>query len=317
MDLISTKSSSSASNVPHTLSLSAKMKRLKVEEHLLLQNIKKCLSDEAKNYSTFSEFKAFTGKNKNTLREIKLLFQDIKTSTSSKEMLETIDIEDVKKNTIELENRIKAFKFHLQSELARLSSEEQELNTTINEEPIIISKFKKQPRPRIQTAKYNEIVPSPVKTLMTSPFKCPEVQEFQDFMQNSVNRYGGWDEYHHNIFVNHWKKHFESQHEIVYDETNGQMEITPILNSFLRDLLPKLFGYLFLRYISSDCFFFSFFFLEFLLPRDGVRFLYPTVTDHSYSAFLAYLLHCFSAIFPSFLMQAVSFLKVILPFKKY
>lgn len=241
MDLISTKSSSSASNVPHTLSLSAKMKRLKVEEHLLLQNIKKCLSDEAKNYSTFSEFKAFTGKNKNTLREIKLLFQDIKTSTSSKEMLETIDIEDVKKNTIELENRIKAFKFHLQSELARLSSEEQELNTTINEEPIIISKFKKQPRPRIQTAKYNEIVPSPVKTLMTSPFKCPEVQEFQDFMQNSVNRYGGWDEYHHNIFVNHWKKHFESQHEIVYDETNGQMEITPILNSFLRDLLPKLF----------------------------------------------------------------------------
>ena len=39
----------------------------------------------------------------------------------------------------------------------------------LNENPVLISKLKRQPR--IQTAKYNEIVPSPVKTMMTSPFK--------------------------------------------------------------------------------------------------------------------------------------------------
>uniref|UniRef100_A0A2A4JAF4 Coiled-coil domain-containing protein 112 n=1 Tax=Heliothis virescens TaxID=7102 RepID=A0A2A4JAF4_HELVI len=205
MDLTSSKSSCSTSNVPHTLSFSAKMKRLRIEEHLLLQSISKCISDgcqteaetNATSYSTFLEFKTFAGKTKNSFREIKLLFQDIKTSTSSQEMLETVDIEDVKKSTIELENRIMAFKSHLQSELARLKSEEQQLNQT-------------------------------------------EVQEFQDFMMNSANPYGGWNEYHHNIFVNHWQKYFKNQNGIVYDGIDGHVENTPVYNSFLDDLLPKL-----------------------------------------------------------------------------
>lgn len=99
MDLISAKSNSSIlSEVSHTLSLSAKLRRLKIEESLLLQSINKSVPDcsqtesevDTTNYLKFSEFKAFSAKIKNSYKEIKVKFQDIKSTTSSQEMLKSV-----------------------------------------------------------------------------------------------------------------------------------------------------------------------------------------------------------------------------------
>lgn len=98
MEITSTKSASS-SDISQTSSLSAKLKRLQIEESLLLQSIHKCVPeasktdddiDDATSYLRYAEFKALSGKTKNSYKEIKLLFQDIKTCTSSKEMLKTL-----------------------------------------------------------------------------------------------------------------------------------------------------------------------------------------------------------------------------------
>ncbi|KAJ8717906.1 hypothetical protein PYW07_005836 [Mythimna separata] len=59
-------------------------------------------------------------------------------------------------------------------------------------------------------------------------------------MMNSANRYGGWNEYHHNIFVNHWKKHFRSQLGTTFEEIENLVKNSPAYHSFLCELLPKL-----------------------------------------------------------------------------
>lgn len=59
---------------------------------------------------------------------------------------------------------------------------------------------------------------------------------------NCVNRYGGWNEYHHNIFVNYWQKYFGSQNNTSYDENVSAVENSPTLHLFLREILPKLQG---------------------------------------------------------------------------
>ncbi|KAH9642531.1 hypothetical protein HF086_008941 [Spodoptera exigua] len=248
MDLTSTKSSHSVSDVSNNSSVSAKLKRLQIEESLLLQSITKCISqnlqapqgNEVLNLPPPNELKHFNEKAKNKYREIKLLFQDIQTGTSSKELLQTLDIDDVKKSTLELENRIKSLKSYLQSELARLKAAEIELNKTAKEDQVLVNNCKKNLR--IQTAKYNEIVPSPVKTLITSPFKCEEVQQFQEFMLNSSNRYGGWNEYHHNIFVNHWQKYFSTIIDGSHNEKIDNIQHYPGYDKFLSEVLPKLQG---------------------------------------------------------------------------
>ncbi|CAB3234985.1 unnamed protein product [Arctia plantaginis] len=191
---------------------------------------------DPKNYLMLTEFKKYLDETKTTFNTLKLLFQDIKTSTSSKEVIKSLDIDDIKNNILELENKIKAFKIHLQKELTALKSAERQINQKLND-PVTIKYLKR--KPRVQTAKYTEIVQSPVKTLMTSPLKSTEVHEFQEFMKNSRNRYGGWDEYHHNIFVNMWQKHFSA--EFLY-ESVLTMEKTSEYNLFLRHLLPKLIG---------------------------------------------------------------------------
>ncbi|XP_038211422.1 uncharacterized protein LOC119831924 [Zerene cesonia] len=84
---------------------------------------------------------------------------------------------------------------------------------------------------------YNEVVPSPVRAIINSPFKCVEVQRFQDFMKNSCNRYGGWDEYNHNIFVNIWSKHYNGDE--VFD-TPPFSDVTYI--RFQDEVLQKIFG---------------------------------------------------------------------------
>lgn len=99
MDLTSTKSSHSVSDISNTSSVSAKIKRLQIEESLLLQSITKCINENSQasqDNETFNsscspnEFKYFTDKAKNKYREIKLLFQDIQTGISSKELLQTL-----------------------------------------------------------------------------------------------------------------------------------------------------------------------------------------------------------------------------------
>lgn len=100
MDLTSTKSGSS-SDITQISSLSAKLKRLQIEESLLLQSItKKCVPEtqmdvgtgdiEATSYQTTLEFKTFLGKTKTSFNEIKLLYQDLRSSTSCKETLKTL-----------------------------------------------------------------------------------------------------------------------------------------------------------------------------------------------------------------------------------
>ncbi|CAD0203168.1 unnamed protein product [Chrysodeixis includens] len=244
MDVISTKSSyNSNTDSSQIISVSAKLKRLKIEESLLLQSINKCVREfpttDGDNGSTssFSDFASYSTKVKESLRQIALTFQDIKTSTSTKEVLKSIDIDDVKRNTLDLENNIRNLKLFLQSELTSLKAAEKQLNQSMIENPIAISRLKRYPK--VPTAKYNEIVPSPVKTLMNSPFKCVEVQEFQEFMMNSPNRYGGWAEYHHNIFVNYWQKYFNLEN-INDDQSESCIESSPFYHSFLRDLQSKL-----------------------------------------------------------------------------
>ncbi|KAF9424842.1 hypothetical protein HW555_000143, partial [Spodoptera exigua] len=209
-------------------------------QNVLAKICKAPQGNEVLNLPSPNELKHFTEKAKNKYREIKLLFQDIQTGTSSKELLQTLDIDDVKKSTLELENRIKSLKSYLQSELARLKAAEIELNKTAKEDQVIVNNCKKNLR--IQTAKYNEIVPSPVKTLITSPFKCEEVQQFQEFMLNSANRYGGWNEYHHNIFVNHWQKYFSASIDGSHNEKIDNIQHYPGYDKFLSEVLPKLQG---------------------------------------------------------------------------
>ncbi|XP_026746215.1 coiled-coil domain-containing protein 112-like [Trichoplusia ni] len=58
-------------------------------------------------------------------------------------------------------------------------------------------------------------------------------------MMNSPNRYGGWAEYHHNIFVNYWQKYFNLEN-INDEQSESCIESSPFYHLFLRDLQSKL-----------------------------------------------------------------------------
>lgn len=63
-----------------------------------------------------------------------------------------------------------------------------------------------------------------------------EVQQFQDFINS--NKYGGWNEYNHNIFVRVWQKHFQSEDENFDTEQIDYIE----KDSFIDEVLEKVSG---------------------------------------------------------------------------
>lgn len=77
------------------VSLSAKMRRLKIQEDLLVQNIKKhmpiCCGDGENNFiKSQLEFTKFLSALKNSYADIKHLFEDVKYTTKSKDVLKTL-----------------------------------------------------------------------------------------------------------------------------------------------------------------------------------------------------------------------------------
>ncbi|KAM3963357.1 uncharacterized protein ACR2FA_002727 [Aphomia sociella] len=211
--LSSTTKSTSLSDDSSECNIVAKLRRLKIQEGLIIQNIKKSipnLRDKESsitniNYKTESEYKEFISRIHNTYTEIINLFQSVKTSTSSRENLQTIDIDDVKNNVFELETKLKSFKIFLHSKLTSLKADEQELTKEMH--MLTQQTTKTKISHKVSNKCYSDIIPSPVKIIINSPFKYTEVQKFQNFMSN-YGRYGGWNEYNHNMFLLCWKKHF-------------------------------------------------------------------------------------------------------------
>lgn len=69
-----------------------------------------------------------------------------------------------------------------------------------------------------------------------------EVQDLQEFMMNTPNRYGGWNEYNHNIFVQIWQKHFCADITTDVSELDVDLDIvgnTNNLKRFKRKLCTK------------------------------------------------------------------------------
>ncbi|KAI8420185.1 hypothetical protein MSG28_008738 [Choristoneura fumiferana] len=69
-----------------------------------------------------------------------------------------------------------------------------------------------------------------------------EVQDLQEFMMNSPNRYGGWNEYNHNIFVQIWQKHFYADITKDVFELHVIVGNTNNFEAFQKEVLHKIAG---------------------------------------------------------------------------
>lgn len=100
---MSTKCSNTSSNVinisnPTSItSFSAKLRRLRIEESILLQGVNKSISTgfqsgeaDANDSLSYLEFNTFLSNTKNSYKHLRQLFEDIKASTSTKEVLKAI-----------------------------------------------------------------------------------------------------------------------------------------------------------------------------------------------------------------------------------
>ncbi|CAH0713359.1 unnamed protein product, partial [Brenthis ino] len=130
---------------------------------------------------------------------------------------------ELKADILQLESKIKTLKEFLRNELTVLQANEETLLDTVKENGKV-DIMKNVGNKKKQAKRYNEIVPSPVRAIINSPFKCSfllliiqsfkrkelvkEVHQYQNFLKNSINRYGGWNEYNHNTFVQIWKKYY-------------------------------------------------------------------------------------------------------------
>ncbi|XP_059060738.1 coiled-coil domain-containing protein 112-like [Achroia grisella] len=220
--------------------IAAKIRRLKIQEGLINQNIVKLLDRENNivnlNNKINCEYKAFITKIQNTYIEIKNLFESIKANTNSRESLQSIDIDVVKNDVFDIESKMKEFKKHLQSKLSILKSQEQHLTKDMYLMTHQSAKSKIQTK--FDSKSYNDIIPSPVKTIIYSPFKYTEVEEYQKFM-STHRRYGGWNEYNHNVFVVSWKKYFDTEKSVDAEFQYSNHENFP---NFLIDIGEKIPG---------------------------------------------------------------------------
>lgn len=60
-------------------------------------------------------------------------------------------------------------------------------------------------------------------------------------MKSSGNRYGGWNEYNHNIFVKNWLKRFGSNCNFEWMNDDDFL-LSKEYEIFINDLLPNLQG---------------------------------------------------------------------------
>ncbi|XP_031765878.2 uncharacterized protein LOC113521841 [Galleria mellonella] len=220
----------------------AKIRRLKIQEDLITQNINKyntkIRNTEYANmrHKTNCEYKDFISRLQNSYTEIKNLFESVKTIAHSRETLQSVGIDDVKNDVFGLETKIKEFKLYLHSKLNSLKSNEQHLIKDIH--TIAHQSAKTKTLKKLNNKSYNDIIPSPVKTIINSPFKCIEVQEFQNFIA-AYRRYGGWNEYNHNIFVRLWKKYFDTEK---YLDSTYQYSSSENFPNIVGDLVEKIPG---------------------------------------------------------------------------
>ncbi|XP_047514425.1 coiled-coil domain-containing protein 112-like isoform X1 [Pieris napi] len=214
--------------------IGAKLRRLKIQEDILTtsSNNSALKYDMAENgYTERVELRNYLHKIKNTYMEIKTLYQDIKTITNDGHSLKNTDIDDVRKDILELEKKMVALKEFSRIEIGLLKVAEKELLIQINENSEE-NKFKKT---RVAIKPFSEVVPSPVRALINSPFKSIEVQRFQEFMKTN-KRYGGWDEYNHNIFVHIWNKYYGD------DVIENIDKKDPTYLKFKDEICVKIFG---------------------------------------------------------------------------
>ncbi|CAG9795770.1 unnamed protein product [Diatraea saccharalis] len=108
---------------------------------------------------------------------IKNLLTDVKIATETQETLKSLDLNDLKKDILELDEKIKSFKIFLQSEQNFLKQQEQNITKK-------------------------------------------DVQKFQDFLCATA-KCGGWNEYHHNIFIKIWQKYIKIDIENTNDSTSS------------------------------------------------------------------------------------------------
>ncbi|XP_045522819.1 coiled-coil domain-containing protein 112-like isoform X1 [Pieris brassicae] len=218
--------------------IGAKLRRLKIQEEILTTSTNKIALkfDMVDNgYTESVGLRNYLHKIKSTYTEIKTLYQDIKTITKDRHSLENTDIDDVRKYILELEKKMGALKEYSHTEIGLLKVAEKELLIQINES----SDEKRFKNTRVATKPFSDVVPSPVRALINSPFKCIEVQRFQEFMKTN-KRYGGWDEYNHNIFVHIWNKYYGD------DVIENPDKKDPPYLKFKDEICMKIFG------INSD-----------------------------------------------------------------
>ncbi|XP_037295247.1 coiled-coil domain-containing protein 112 isoform X2 [Manduca sexta] len=220
----------------------AKIKRLQIEENYICQSMRKtiknsgiCLENVFSNDSDYHKFKT---KIKDSYMSVKNLFDYVNANISDQAALKSVDVDEIKMAILELEDKIKSLKKYLHSELINLKRTEEELIRN-NEN----SYNKITGRQKIHSVTYNHIVPSPVKEMINSSFKCSEVQEFQEFMTNSENRYGGWNEYYHNIFVRSWNKYIQVNCNINLESYKTNVIDSDSFQLLINELLQRLPGF--------------------------------------------------------------------------
>ncbi|CAK1551436.1 unnamed protein product [Leptosia nina] len=229
---VASNSLSNFSLIESSPNTSARLRRLKIQEDILTAAANKillnCESEEREN----ADLKNYVSKVKRSYSEIKTLFQDIKTLTGDQDNLKNTDIDDIKKDILELEAKVTNFKNFLRRELTVLRVAEKELIQQINDNPQEI----KSGLVKAQTKPYSELVPSPVRVLIHSPLKSVEVQRFQEFLK-TTKRFGGWNEYNHNSFVSVWNKYYKQDNNL---HTPYKDDATYL--RFSNEVCQKIFG---------------------------------------------------------------------------
>ncbi|XP_052743755.1 uncharacterized protein LOC112045182 isoform X2 [Bicyclus anynana] len=214
MSSLSSNSVSSRGSISDN-NFSSQLRRLKIQESVLSANVNKCFllnseeNDGFKKNNNNTLMKKYISNLKDNFQEVKNLFEEIALQTNDQQTFENTDIDELKRNILELETKIRNMKQFINNELEVLKNEEITLMEKPETSHTSINEGRKSMKHNVTQRKgYNEIVPSPVRVIINSPFKCLEVQQFQDFMKKSPNRYGGWNEYNHNIFVQIWNKYY-------------------------------------------------------------------------------------------------------------
>ncbi|XP_049877271.1 coiled-coil domain-containing protein 112-like [Pectinophora gossypiella] len=235
--------------------IATKLRRLKIEESVISKSICSKITEDFQEENgdgfQYSAYKLLLHKLKTSFIDIRDLFEEIKDNTSTCDNLQCLDIDDMKKDMMNMETKIQNIKTYLQTQIKALQENEQELIKGISEQPDELDRIRRQPK--VKKIPYNEIVPSPVKVLINSPFKCVEVQQFQEFLMTNKNRYGGWILYNHNIFEKSWRKYFSAQNNIDdFEYREEYLENSELFQIFVKEMCEKIPGITFVEIMAHS-----------------------------------------------------------------